>query len=87
MYVNSLRAAREYIGKTKVELKSIAFPSISTGIFGYPLKEAAQIALGEVIEEIEKGNFAFSEVRFVLWPDTYPEYAKVLESFKKKSKG
>jgi O-acetyl-ADP-ribose deacetylase (regulator of RNase III) len=36
-YRNSLRVAEEH------DLKSIAFPAISTGIFGYPKEEAAQV--------------------------------------------
>ena len=36
------------------QLKSIAFPSLSTGIYGYPLELAAPIALRTIIEHIEK---------------------------------
>ena len=36
-YLNSLRLADE------LGLKTIAFPSISTGVFGYPIKEAAEV--------------------------------------------
>ena len=36
-------------------IRSIAFPSISTGIYGYPLKEAAEIAIG-VAREISEEN-------------------------------
>ena len=38
-YENSLCIARSY------ELKSIAFPSISTGVYGYPIEKASEIAL------------------------------------------
>ena len=38
-YLNSLRLATEH------ELASVAFPGISTGIYGYPKKEAAAIAV------------------------------------------
>lgn len=43
-YRNSLALAAEK------SLKSVAFPCISTGIFGYPLREAAEIAIREVGE-------------------------------------
>ena len=36
-YMNSLNVAEQY------KLQSIAFPAISTGVFGYPIKEAAQV--------------------------------------------
>jgi O-acetyl-ADP-ribose deacetylase (regulator of RNase III) len=51
-------------------LHSVAFPSISTGAYGYPLKEAAPVALGAVLEylgaqtEDEKG---IGLVRFALF--------------------
>ena len=43
-YQNSLAIAREK------NLKSIAFPAISTGVFGYPKEEAAKIAVGTALE-------------------------------------
>jgi O-acetyl-ADP-ribose deacetylase len=47
-YVNSLRLAREN------GLRSIAFPCISTGIFGYPADEACRVALDAVREDLER---------------------------------
>ncbi|MDN3668724.1 macro domain-containing protein [Echinicola jeungdonensis] len=44
-YKNALRIADE----NKVE--SIGFPAISTGVFGYPVKEAAQVAFQTIIKE------------------------------------
>ena len=44
-YRNSLLLAEER------EIDSIAFPAISTGIFGYPVEEAARVALRTVIDQ------------------------------------
>jgi O-acetyl-ADP-ribose deacetylase (regulator of RNase III) len=60
-YRNSLRRAAEE------GLRTIAFPSISTGAYGYPTERAAAVALRAVIEEIEARKGAFDEVRFVLF--------------------
>lgn len=46
-YRNSLALAEEQ------GIESVAFPAISTGIFGYPLEEAAEVALRVVIKEAE----------------------------------
>ncbi|MFH1776573.1 MAG: O-acetyl-ADP-ribose deacetylase [Candidatus Omnitrophota bacterium] len=43
-YRNSLKLADEQ------EIKSIAFPALSTGAFGYPLEDAAEVALKTIIE-------------------------------------
>ncbi|KAF0122877.1 MAG: appr-1-p histone processing protein [bacterium] len=60
-------------------LKSIAFPSISTGAYGYPLAEAAKIALKTVIDYL-KANTNITLVRFVLFGrQAYDEYEKTLK--------
>ncbi len=56
-YRNSLRLAHEHA------LTSIAFPAISTGIYGYPIASAAQIALDTVRSHV--GSTALQLVRFV----------------------
>ena len=48
------------------DLKTIAFPAISTGIYGYPMEEAARIAVRTVLEEL-KGLPSVRIVRFVLY--------------------
>jgi len=50
-------------------LKSVAFPSVSTGAFGYPIKEASLIAMMTVTDAIKKHKGAFTLVRFVLYSD------------------
>lgn len=47
-------------------LRSIAFPSISTGAYGYPIKEASRIAIKAIVDFI-KGSVGLNEVRFVLF--------------------
>jgi O-acetyl-ADP-ribose deacetylase (regulator of RNase III) len=59
-YRNALKLADDY------QLSSIAFPSISTGVFGYPMKAAAQVALRAVVAEAA-GLKHVREVRFVLF--------------------
>jgi len=61
-------------------LKSISFPSISTGAYGYPLKLAAPIALETVIDFLNRDE-SIKEVVFVLFEDkTYQAYARALEA-------
>jgi O-acetyl-ADP-ribose deacetylase (regulator of RNase III) len=47
-------------------LASVAFPAISTGIYGYPVEEAARVALGAVAAELRAGASPLL-VRFVLF--------------------
>jgi len=54
-YRSSLRLASEY------ELRHIAFPAISTGVYGYPLEDATHIALKEVREYCESNPGALLE--------------------------
>jgi O-acetyl-ADP-ribose deacetylase (regulator of RNase III) len=62
-YRNSLSIAK---GHT---LRSIAFPSISTGAYGYPIEEASRIALKTVKEYVEKEGRP-AEVVFVLFSES-----------------
>ncbi len=63
---------------SKNAVKSVAFPSISTGVYGYPIKEAAKIALTTVIDYL-KTHQEINLVRFVLFgSDAYSKYEKVL---------
>jgi O-acetyl-ADP-ribose deacetylase (regulator of RNase III) len=59
-YANSLALAACH------RLSSIAFPSISTGAYGYPLDQAARIALATVIKHL-RGETPIAIVRFVLF--------------------
>lgn len=49
-------------------LASVVFPSISTGIFGYPVAEAARVALAAVYDALAEET-SIALVRFVLWGD------------------
>ena len=51
---------------TQNRIDSIAFPSISTGIYGYPVEEASSVALKTVIDYL-KGHPEIKLVRFVLF--------------------
>jgi O-acetyl-ADP-ribose deacetylase (regulator of RNase III) len=71
-YRRSLEVASEN------KLKSVAFPSISTGAYGYPLEEAAPIALKTVIDYL-KTHPDIQLVRFVLFgKEAYQAYEKAL---------
>jgi len=60
------------------QLKSIAFPSLSTGVYGYPINEAAPIALRTVIEHIQQPT-SLQQVTFVLFDgNSYTVYKNTL---------
>lgn len=60
-------------------LSSISFPAISTGAYGYPLHEAAEIALNSIVEPL-RSTASIVHVRFVLFDDTaLKAYAKAAE--------
>lgn len=50
-------------------IKSIAFPSISTGVYGYPVEQAAVVALSAIRGFLRDNPGALSEVRLVLFSD------------------
>ncbi|MEN6427997.1 MAG: macro domain-containing protein [Phycisphaerales bacterium] len=71
--LNSLRLADER------HLTSIAFPAISTGIFGFPIERCAQIMLGAAIEHL-RGETSLDRVVFCLFGrDSYQVFADQLE--------
>jgi len=59
-YRNSLKLAADN------KLKTIAFPAISTGVYGYPLDEAARVSSSE-IGKFLSGNSSIHEVRLVFF--------------------
>ena len=62
-YRSSLRIAAER------KIRSVAFPSISTGAYRFPIELAATIALRTVAEFLERETHAIAEVRFVLFSE------------------
>lgn len=72
-YVQALSSAEE------LGIGSLAFPAISTGAFGYPLEEAARIAL-ETVAERAPGLDSVRRIRFVLFDErAFDVHARVLE--------
>jgi O-acetyl-ADP-ribose deacetylase (regulator of RNase III) len=72
-YENSLKRAEE---KT---LESIAFPSISTGAYAYPVDKAAKIALSTIIKYLKKKT-SLKTVNFVLYGrNAYLVYERTLQ--------
>jgi O-acetyl-ADP-ribose deacetylase (regulator of RNase III) len=72
-YRESLQLASEN------RLKSISFPSISTGAYGYPVAEAAKVALSTVVAFLRDEPTSLEEVFFVLYDSrTYRAYSAAL---------
>lgn len=61
-YRNSLQLAERY------NIDSIAFPAISTGVFGYPVEDAAEVAFRTIVEMIPALK-SIKRIRFVLYSD------------------
>jgi O-acetyl-ADP-ribose deacetylase (regulator of RNase III) len=61
-------------------VETISFPSISTGAYGYPIGEAARVAVGAVTEFLARPDSKVREVTFVLFDrSTYDHYREALE--------
>lgn len=60
-YVNSLACAKD------AGLETVAFPSISTGAYGYPIESAAGVAVQAVTDVLRDSPGTLREVRFVLF--------------------
>jgi O-acetyl-ADP-ribose deacetylase len=50
------------------DIESVAFPALSTGVFGYPMAAAAEVAIGAVLERLRSCQ-AVKRVRFVLFDE------------------
>jgi O-acetyl-ADP-ribose deacetylase len=73
-YKESLRIAKEN------RLKTVAFPSISTGAYGYPVDEAAKVAIKAVTEFLAGESDSLQEVVFVLFDSrTYEAYLRAAQ--------
>jgi len=61
-YRNALKLADQH------QIDSIAFPSISTGYFGYPTEEAAKIAFKTILDTIPELKYV-KKIRFILYTE------------------
>ncbi|MEM3897196.1 MAG: macro domain-containing protein [Nitrososphaerota archaeon] len=74
--LSSLKLAEQH------RVKSIAFPAISTGVFGFPKERCAKIMLRAAVEYLQRGS-GIERVIFCLYDDeTYGIFKKELESIK-----
>lgn len=77
-YRNSLKLAAEH------KIRRIAFPSISTGIYAFPVERAAKIAVGTVQQYLKENQDLFDAVLWVLFDDrTEAVYRDAIEALKK----
>jgi O-acetyl-ADP-ribose deacetylase (regulator of RNase III) len=73
-YRESLKIAAEN------NLASVSFPSISTGAYGYPVEQAAEVAVSTVVAFLREEKTSVEEVVFVLFDSkTYEAYEAALE--------
>ncbi|PIE67038.1 MAG: O-acetyl-ADP-ribose deacetylase [Deltaproteobacteria bacterium] len=63
-YTNSLTLARQHA------LRSVAFPAISCGVYGYPVTDACKIAVNTCIDFLERHDMP-EKVLFVLFSDKF----------------
>jgi O-acetyl-ADP-ribose deacetylase (regulator of RNase III) len=62
----------------KNEITSVAFPALSTGAFGYPIEEATEVAVDEVLGQLDELT-SVQRIRFVVFSDGDREvYEEVL---------
>jgi len=67
---------------TENKLASISFPSISTGAYGYPVDEAAKIAVSTVVSFLNGQATSLKDVVFVLFDSrTYQSYRSALQVY------
>jgi O-acetyl-ADP-ribose deacetylase (regulator of RNase III) len=65
---------------TENKLARVSFPSISTGAYGYPVGEAARIAVNTVVSFLKEQATSLKEVVFVLFDSrTYESYLSIFQ--------
>ena len=76
LLANCYRTCLELAGQHGV--RSISFPAISTGAYGYPLEEAARIALETIAARLREDSCPVKDVLLVLFDQgTYNVYARI----------
>ncbi len=79
-YLSSLKVADDH------GVKSIAFPALSTGIFGYPVRDAARVAI-LALSDYLSGDTGIELVRMVLYDQkSYDSHVEVLETLEREGK-
>jgi O-acetyl-ADP-ribose deacetylase (regulator of RNase III) len=62
-------------------VRTISFPAISTGVYGYPMEEAARIAVGVVVAHFARPEVRLERAIFVVFGKAaYETYRKALEA-------
>ena len=81
-YKNAKKLANCYLKSLELAVengaKTIAFPNISTGVYGYPKQEAAEIAIHEVQKFFQKNDFIIQVIFCVFDDDNFEIYEKLL---------
>lgn len=72
-YQTSLELAKEN------KIKTIAFPGISTGVYGFPKSLAALIAINEIKRFLNKNNYPEKVIFVAFDDDSYETYRKLLD--------
>lgn len=77
-YRECLRIAGE------LRCSSVSFPSISTGAFGYPVHDAANVALHAIVQNLQDSSHSVTLVRFVLFDSrSHQAYKRSADSLMK----
>ena len=75
-YKNSLNEAK------RIGARSVAFPNISTGVYGFPKERAAKIVKKTVLEYLKENDKFFDEIIFCIFDDeNYLIYEKVFAEY------
>jgi O-acetyl-ADP-ribose deacetylase (regulator of RNase III) len=79
-YFNSLKHAAER------KLESVAFPSISTGVYRFPFERACNIALNTIYDFLSENEFPRKVILVAYGKRDYNEYLRIFEEFSRTKK-